>query len=587
VNPGAFLGVERSLKGRAWRLRLADERLGLALAQQFSLPEIVGRLMAARGVVPEDGARFLNPTLKAWLPDPSVLQDMDRAAERLATAVQRAEPIAVFGDYDVDGATSAALLQRFLRAVGADVRVYIPDRQREGYGPNAPALLRLARDGARVVVTVDCGTVAHAPLAEAAQAGLDVIVVDHHLAEPRLPEAFAIINPNRLDEAPGLGQLAAVGVAFMLAVAVNRALRQAGWYSASRPEPNLLQLLDLVALGTVADVVPLTGLNRALVGQGLKVLAARGNLGCAALCDVARLSEPPGAYHLGYVLGPRVNAGGRVGKSDLGARLLTTEDPEEARQLAAALDVLNRERQTIEAEVLMAALERTVTQGNRAIAVVSGEGWHPGVIGIVASRIKERLDRPALVIALAGGIGKGSGRSVPGVDLGAAVTAARQAGLLINGGGHPMAAGLTVAADRVDELAEFLEARIAPQMTSTRGPTLSLDGALSPAGATPDLIALLDRAGPYGAGHAEPRFAIPAARVVRADPAGDSHLRVILTGTDGGRLRAVLFRERDTELGRMLSNNGGPVHVAGHLRGDSWQGETRVQLVIEDGAPAR
>jgi single-stranded-DNA-specific exonuclease len=585
---GAFLGVERSIKGKAWRLRLADERLGLALAQQHRIPEIVGRVLAGRGVSCEDCERFLNPTLRTWLPDPSRFKDMDRAAERVTAAICAGEPIAIFGDYDVDGATSAALLQRFLRTVGANVRIYIPNRQREGYGPNAPAMLRLGRDGVRLIVTVDCGTVAHAPLAEAAEAGLEVIVVDHHLAEPRLPLALAIVNPNRLDEEPGYGQVAAVGVTFLLAVAVNRALRRLGWYAGERSEPNLLQWLDLVALGTVADVVPLTGLNRALVGQGIKVLAGRGNLGLAALCDVAQLSEPPGSYHLGFVLGPRVNAGGRVGKADLGARLLTTEDPAEARELATALDVLNRERQAIEAEVLRAALEHAASQGNRSIAVVAGEGWHPGVIGIVAGRLKDRLERPALVVALENGIGKGSGRSVAGVDLGAAVTAARQAGLLINGGGHPMAAGLTVAAERLDALSDFLETRIAPQLgAGASGPILGLDGALSPAGATPDLIDLLGRAGPYGAGHAEPRFAVPAARVVRADPAGDSHLRVVLTGAGGGRLRAVLFRERHTEIGQALTSVNGPLHVAGHLRADRWQGETRVQLVIEDAAPAR
>jgi len=589
VTAAAFLGVERSFKGKSWRLRLADERLGLALSQQLGLPEIVGRVLAARGVRPEDGERFLNPTLKTWLPDPSVLKDMDIAAERIADAVTRGEPLAVFGDYDVDGATSSALLRRFLDAVGADVRVYIPDRQREGYGPNAPALLKLGHDGARVVITVDCGISAHDALDAAAKAGIDVIVVDHHLAEPRLPPAFAVVNPNRLDETPGHGQLAAVGVAFLLIVAVNRALRRRGWYAAPRREPNLLQWLDLVALGTVADVVPLTGLNRALVTQGLKVLAGRANIGLAALCDVARMSEPPGAYHLGFLLGPRVNAGGRVGKSDLGTRLLATEDAEEARQLAATLDVLNTERQAIEAAVLRDALAQADDAGAEPLVVVAGTGWHPGVIGIVASRLKDRTERPTLVVALKDGIGKGSGRSVPGIDLGAAVTAARQAGLLINGGGHAMAAGLTVAEDRLAELTAFLRGRIAAQAAAMTGvASLGLDGALSPAGATVDLVGLLERAGPYGAGHAEPRFAIAGARVVRSDPAGANHLRCVLAGPEGGRLGAILFRERDSELGQALaSRSGQALHVAGHLRADRWQGDVRVQLVIVDAAPAR
>jgi len=444
----AFLGVERSLLGRRWRQRAADDRAALTLAQRLSLPEPIARVLAGRGIGAAEAEDFLNPTLRALLPDPLHLRDMAAAAARIAAAVMSGEPIAVFGDYDVDGATSAALLERFFAAAGVPIRVYIPDRLREGYGPNAPALLRLRAEGVGLVITVDCGTAAFEPLAAAAEAGLDVIVVDHHVAEPRLPRAAAVINPSRLDEESPHRQLAAVGVAFLLVVAVNRALREAGWYRL-RCQPDLMQWLDLVALGTVCDVVPLTGVNRALVTQGLKVMARRANPGLAALADVSRLDERPNAYHLGFLLGPRVNAGGRVGEADLGVRLLTTPDPGEARALAERLDGYNQERQAIEARVLAEAIAAVEGATAGSLAFATAPGWHPGVIGIVASRLKERYNRPAFVVALDGGIGKGSGRSVNGVDMGAAVIAAKQAGLLINGGGHAMAAGLTVATDRV------------------------------------------------------------------------------------------------------------------------------------------
>ncbi|MBX6324314.1 MAG: DHH family phosphoesterase, partial [Rhodospirillaceae bacterium] len=386
-----------------------DPRLALALAQRHGLPEIVGRLLAARGVAVDEAGAFLAPRLREALPDPSRLRDMDRAADRLARAVMSGERIAVFGDYDVDGATSAALLHRFFAAVGAPLlRIHVPDRLREGYGPNLPALLRLKADGARVVVTVDCGTLAFAPLAQARAAGLDIVVVDHHAAEPRLPEAAALVNPNRLDETAGFGELAAVGVAFLLVVAVNRALRRAGWYGPSRPEPDLLQWLDLVALGTVCDVVPLTGLNRALVAQGLKVLGRRGNPGIAALCDVAGLADAPGTYHLGFVLGPRVNAGGRVGESGLGARLLSTDDPAEAAALAGRLDAYNRERRALEQAALEAAIAQVERDGAEgSLLFACGEGWHPGVVGIVAGRLVQRYGLPACVVALGDGVGRG------------------------------------------------------------------------------------------------------------------------------------------------------------------------------------
>ncbi len=585
----AFLGVERSLLGKRWRQRAADDRAGLTLAQRLDLPEIVGRLLAARGVEADAAERFLAPTLRDFLPDPSLLKDMDVAVARLVRAVTGGELIAVFGDYDVDGATSAALLQRFLAAVGGRVRLYIPDRQREGYGPNAPALLRLRAEGAGVAITVDCGTSAHAPLAAAAAAGLDVIVVDHHVAEPALPPALAVINPNRLDESGAHGMLAAVGVTFLLLVGLNRGLRQAGWY-AERTPPDLVQWLDLVALGTICDVVPLTGLNRALVAQGLKVMQRRGNPGLAALADAAALGERLDAYHAGYILGPRVNAGGRVGQADLGARLLASDDPIEARGLAQQLDALNAERREIEARVLTQAIDQ-VESGDRTAPLVfaAGEGWHPGVIGIVASRLKERYNRPACVVAVADGIGKGSGRSLPGFALGPAVIAARQAGLLLNGGGHAMAAGFTVASAGLGALRDFLAERAAAALgAGALAAELGVDGMLASGAATPDLVRLVERLGPFGTGNAEPRFALANQRILRADIVGGQHVRCILgDGAGSGRIKAIAFRCLESELGpALLHGQGSGFHVAGHLRADNWQGRDEAQLILDDAARA-
>ena len=585
----AFLGVERSLLGKRWRQRAADDRAGLTLAQRLDLPEIVGRLLAARGVEADAAERFLAPTLRDFLPDPSLLKDMDVAVARLVRAVIGGELIAVFGDYDVDGATSAALLQRFLAAVGGRVRLYIPDRQREGYGPNAPALLRLRAEGAGVAITVDCGTSAHAPLAAAAAAGLDVIVVDHHVAEPALPPALAVINPNRLDESGAHGMLAAVGVTFLLLVGLNRGLRQAGWY-AERTPPDLVQWLDLVALGTICDVVPLTGLNRALVAQGLKVMQRRGNPGLAALADAAALGERLDAYHAGYILGPRVNAGGRVGQADLGARLLASDDPIEARGLAQQLDALNAERREIEARVLTQAIDQ-VESGDRTAPLVfaAGEGWHPGVIGIVAGRLKERYNRPACVVAVADGIGKGSGRSLPGFALGPAVIAARQAGLLLNGGGHAMAAGFTVASAGLGALRDFLAERAAAALgTGALAAELGVDGMLASGAATPDLVRLVERLGPFGTGNAEPRFALANQRILRADIVGGQHVRCILgDGAGSARIKAIAFRCLESELGpALLHGQGSGFHVAGHLRADNWQGRDEAQLILDDAARA-
>ncbi|HWB50271.1 MAG TPA: single-stranded-DNA-specific exonuclease RecJ [Stellaceae bacterium] len=589
---GAFLGVERSASGRRWRQRgAADDATAAALSTQLAVPEVLARLLTQRGISLEAAAGFLSPRLRDQLPDPAHLKDMDRAVERLVRAIRDREKIVVYGDYDVDGATSAALLLRFFAAIGGEAGLYVPDRLREGYGPNTAALLQLREQGAGLVVTVDCGTTAHEALDAARTAGLDLIVIDHHVAEPSLPSAVAVVNPNRLDEPAGLGQLAAVGVAFLLAVATNRALRAAGWYR-TRPEPDLLQWLDLVALGTVCDVVPLTGLNRALVAQGLKVAARGANPGIAAL---AALGASPGrctpvdAYQLGFVLGPRVNAGGRVGAADLGARLLSTDDKAMAAEWAQHLDAYNTERREIEARTLAEATELIERQNASSPVLVfaAAEGWHPGVIGIVAARLKERYGRPACVVALAGGTGKGSGRSVPGLALGSAVIAARQAGLLINGGGHAMAAGFTIAADRLVELRDFLAARLDDGFDrAALVPELAIDAALAPPAAQGGLLAQLDALAPFGAANPEPRFAFPAVRVQFVEPVGSGHLRLRIADALGGEgLGAIAFRAVDTPLGGLIAAaRGRTIHIAGHLRRDTWRGGDAVQLVVDDAA---
>ena len=588
----AFLGVERSLTGKRWATRLGDERQALAIAQRHGLPDAICRLLAARDVGLDAVEDFLEPTLRKFLPDPSHLKDMDAAVDRLVRAVQGGERVVVFGDYDVDGATSSALLLRFFRAVGGNIGVYIPDRRKEGYGPNAPALLKIREEGASVVVTVDCGITAFEPLGEARRSGLDLIVIDHHMAEIALPDAVAVVDPNRLDDESPHKHLAAVGVAFLLCVGVNRALRQAGWYGTARPEPDLRQWLDLVALGTVCDVVPLLGVNRALVKAGLQVMAQRRNAGLSALADVARLKEVPEAYHLGFLLGPRVNAGGRVGQADLGARLLSSDDPHEVGALAVRLDEFNAERRAIERDVLDQAITRIDglygpdSKDLPSVLVVESEGWHVGVIGIVASRLVERYARPAFVIGMDGATGKGSGRSVRGVDLGAAVIAARQAGLLVNGGGHAMAAGLTVARDSLPELARFLDERIAPQLGAAPPVReLGIDAALAPAAATAELVSMIERVGPFGAGNAQPRFALTGVRVSFAQPVGEGHVRCTLVGAERGRIDAIAFRAGQSALGPALLDSARPVlHVAGALKIDRFGGRETVRLQIDDAA---
>ncbi|MBO21832.1 MAG: single-stranded-DNA-specific exonuclease RecJ [Rhodospirillaceae bacterium] len=582
--------VPRSVTGRCWVMRGADDRAGLALAQRLGLPEVVGRVMAARGIGLDAAEAFLDPTLRDALPDPSVLAGMDEAAARLVRAVVDGEVIGIFGDYDVDGATSSALLARFLSAIGVPARVYIPDRMKEGYGPTSPAMLRLRAEGIGLVITVDCGTTAFDSLETAGEAGLDVIVVDHHVAEPALPRAVSVINPNRLDDTSGLGTLAAVGVSFLFAIATNRMLRIQGWYEKSgRKEPDLLGLLDLVALGTVCDVVPLVGLNRAFVAQGLKVMAKRRNPGLVALADVARVDSRLTEYHAGFLLGPRVNAGGRVGEAPIGARLLMTQDPSQAAELARRLDEWNNERREIEAMVLEQAMAQAEADaGDAALIVVAGEGWHAGVIGIVAGRLKERFNRPAFVIGFEGDMGKGSGRSVEGVDLGSAVIAARQAGLLVNGGGHKMAAGLTVERSKLAEIKRFLDERVADDVARNAVvPTLRIDGSVAVKGVQPDFVESLQRLAPFGAGNAEPRFMLPSVRVAKADVVGAGHVRCFLSGADGGRLKAIAFRATGEPIGdSLLQTDGLALRLAGKLRPDNWQGREDVQLIIDDAAAA-
>ncbi len=580
----AFLKVEESALGRRWVGPAAEiERAGLAIAQATGAPEVVARVLAARGVLPEAAASYLAPTLRELMPDPSVLKDMDAAAARLVTAVERGEKVALFGDYDVDGAASTALVLRWLRMMGRDATVYIPDRIEEGYGPNIPAMERLGASH-DLIVCLDCGTLAHAPIAAAVRAGAEVMVVDHHMGGETLPEAVAVVNPNRQDEDGEHGALCAAGVAFLLLVAANRELRGKG-----RAGPELLGLLDLVALATVADVAPLTGLNRALVRQGLAVMQRRGRPGLAALADAARLTSPPAAYHLGFVLGPRINAGGRVGTSDIGARLSATDDPAEAAALAEKLERMNAERRDVEAGVLAAAMAQAEARGvDGPLVWAAGEGWHPGVVGIVAARLKERFDRPAVVIGMSGAQGAGSARSVPGVDLGAEVAALAREGLIVKGGGHRMAAGMTVTAEGLERAMARLSERLGRQGAGTGGARdLRLDGAVAPGGATAELCELLERAGPYGQSSPAPRFALAGVQVAYCKPMGEAHLRLTLSGA-GARVDAVAFRCADTALWPLLSQSAGaPVHVAGRLEIDDWGGRRRARLRIEDAAPAR
>lgn len=591
ISPQTFIfGIQSSLGGKAWRWRGGNMDLGDGPAGLDT--DIVTQLLLSRGVSPDDIERHRQPSMRGFLPDPSEFRDMDTAAERLAQAVLTGETVTIYGDYDVDGATSAALLIRLLRMLGHDARYYIPDRLLEGYGPSGEALVRIAEQGSSLIVTVDCGAMAHEALSMAHAAGVDVIVVDHHKCSVELPRAAALVNPNRLDESEigvAHGHLAAVGVAFLLAVATVRVLRQRGFFS-RRSEPDLFALLDLVALGTVADVAALHGLNRAFVAQGLKVMARRENTGMAALIDASRLNRAPVCSDLGFALGPRINAGGRVGESTLGVRLLTTEDPDEARAIAAQLSQLNEERRAIEAGVQEAAEALIERQHNRAVMVVAGRGWHPGVIGIVAGRIKEKTGKPSLVIALdadESGNGKGSGRSITGVDLGAAIIAARESGLLVAGGGHAMAAGLTVSPDMVEALGEWLDDRLGAAVTAAgASQSLLLDLALSPGGLSPSLVETLESAGPYGVGWPGPRVAVGPVRLVKADVVGTDHLRLIVRGDDGAGFKAIAFRSAESPMGQALLNgaSGRKVWLAGRARIDDWASRPQAELHVEDAA---
>jgi single-stranded-DNA-specific exonuclease len=581
------LNIHHSILGQPWRWRgLASD----ARDPGFAPDDLVTQLLLARGCPRDALDLHRNPSIRGFMPDPSIFRDMDKAAERLADAVESAEQVAIFGDYDVDGATSAALMILLLRDLGLEARAYIPDRLMEGYGPSGEALVRLHADGASLIVTVDCGAQAFEALRQARDAGIDVIVVDHHKCAAELPLVHALVNPNRLDEVEGAahGHLAAVGVAFLLGAALIRTLRTRGWFE-DRPEPRLLDLLDLVALGTVADVASLKGLNRAFVAQGLKVMAQRRNLGMNALIEASRLTRAPLCSDLGFALGPRINAGGRVGRSDLGVRLLTTRDPQEASAIAAELNLLNEERRAIEAEVQLAAEEMTHAKSNRAVVIVAARGWHAGVIGIVAGRLKEKLGRPAIVIALdEDGVGKGSGRSIPGVDLGAAVLAAKDAGLLHAGGGHAMACGVTIAEDRLEAFADFLEERLSERVTAAMGDrALLLDAVVAPGGVSPELVAAMDEGGPYGMGWPAPRIAAGPVTVIKADVVGSGgHVRVIVAGEDGRSLKAVAFRQAETELGQALLS--APRHrklwLAGRAKIDDWGSRPAAELHIDDAA---
>jgi single-stranded-DNA-specific exonuclease len=578
----SFLGVESSLTGRRWvGPGVEVERLAELLAQRTDLPRALCQVLARRGVTPDDADSFLTPALRDLLPDPRSLRDMERAAARFLAAVERREKIAIFADYDVDGGASAALLLTWLREMGHGATLYIPDRIEEGYGPNEPAMAALARDH-DLIVCVDCGTLSHGPIAAAM--GAEVIVLDHHLGAETLPDALAVVNPNRQDEDGAAGHLCAAAVVFLMLVELGRLCREAG-----RRAPNLLGLLDLVALATVADVAPLTGVNRAFVRQGLRVMARRERPGLAALSDVARLDTAPAAYHLGFLLGPRINAGGRIGQADLGARLLATADPHEAAALAERLDVLNTDRREVEAAVRARAMEQAESRGFDAPLVwAAGPGWHPGVVGIVAARLKEASNRPAVVIGIEDGIGKGSGRSVAGIDLGAPIQRLAAEGLLLRGGGHRMAAGLTVEAEKIEPAMARLAELLAKQGAHLAGPAdLSVTGLMMPGAATVELARRIEEAGPFGAAAPAPRFAFAEMAIRSVRRMGETHLKIGFGERGGPAIEAICFGAYDGPLGAILEAHGGArFHLAGRLEVNDWRGRQSVQFRLEDAARA-
>ncbi|WP_341368858.1 single-stranded-DNA-specific exonuclease RecJ [Yoonia sp. BS5-3] len=578
----AFLGVAQSATGRRWiGPSVEEDRLSEAMAQTSDMPAPLCRTLVRRGVNAEEAAGFLAPTLRDLLPDPHALRDMEKAAARFLQAVRDREKIAIFADYDVDGGASAALLMTWLRAMDLPATLYIPDRIDEGYGPNEAAMKQLADDH-QLIICVDCGTLSHGPIAAAT--GADVIVLDHHLGGETLPPAWAVVNPNRQDEDGALGHLCAAGVVFLMLVEANRQMR-----AQDHKGPDLMGMLDLVALATVADVAPLTGVNRAFVRQGLAVMARRQRVGLTALADIAGLDQAPNSYHLGFLLGPRVNAGGRIGKADLGARLLATDDPAEAQALAERLDQLNTERREVEANVREQAMEQATTRGiDGPLVWAAGEGWHPGVVGIVAARLKEATNRPAIVIGLDGDEGKGSGRSVSGIDLGAAIQRTAHEGLLIKGGGHKMAAGLTVARDQLDAAMARLGDLLAKQGAADIGPAdLRIDSLLMPGAASIELVNQMENAGPFGAGAPAPRFAFPDVQILFAKQVGANHLKISFGDGMGARIDAISFGAMDGPIGPMLlQHNGARFHLAGRLEINTWQGRQSVQLRLEDAVAA-
>ena len=588
-----FLGVRRSLTGRTWRRRPADEAVVRDHQLRHDLAEPLARALASRGVGPEGAVDFLSPTLKAQFPDPSSFQDMDLAASILVDAVERERPLAVFADYDVDGASSAAQLVRWFRAMGRELPIYVPDRIIEGYGPSPAAFRRLKDQGAELVITVDCGAAAHDALVAARDMGLDVVVVDHHLMRGEPPPAAALVNPNRPDDTSGQGHLAAAGVTFVLLAALNREARKRGLF-ATRPEPDIRQWLDLAAMGAFCDVTSLTGFNRAIASQGLRVMSGWANPGLKALLDVAKGQGPATSFHAGFILGPRINAGGRIGRSDLGARLLSTDDPREAADLAAELDALNASRKEVEKDVIDQAVAYIENDSNQdpdaPVLVVAGDGWHPGVVGIAAARLRERYRKPVIVIGVdrPSDTGKGSGRSQPGVNLGRAVQAAFDEGLLLAGGGHAMAAGLTVRPSGIPELRAFLCEQLAAEMIdAAAADAVEIDALVSPGGATRGLWADFQRLAPFGPGNPEPVFAIADARVERPMMLKGGHVRCTLTDASGGRLKAVAWRAGETELGDRIMAGGAGLHVVGRLKPDDWQGRESIELEIEDAADPR
>ncbi|MGY5805926.1 single-stranded-DNA-specific exonuclease RecJ [Rhizobium sp. LEGMi12c] len=589
----AFLGVERSVSGNRWvsRLDQAGQNRALAIAQTHGLPELIARVLAGRGVGQDEAIAFLDPTIRGLMPDPHLLTDCEKAARRLLHAIKRGETVAIFGDYDVDGAASSALIYRFLTHFGVPASIYIPDRIFEGYGPNPTAIGQLIDNGATLIVTVDCGSTSFESLEVAKARGIDVVVIDHHQVAHELPPCHALVNPNREDDLSGQGHLCAAGVVFMVLVAALRLLREAG--DSRVRSIDLLAWLDIVALATVCDVVPLKGLNRAYVVKGLIAARHQGNLGLAALFRKAGLNGPVSPYHFGFLIGPRINAGGRIGDAALGARLLTLDDTGEAETIAAKLDELNRERQAMEAAMLQEAeAEALAEYGNgdgASVIVTARESWHPGIVGLIASRLKDKFRRPAFAIAFDPmGKGTGSGRSINGFDMGRMVRAAVDAGLLVKGGGHAMAAGLTVERSNLGKLRAFFTEKAEKQVAGlVANETLKIDGALGASGATVELIDRLETAGPYGSGHPQPVFALPSHRLRDSRLVGQSHIKITLEAMDGGRVDGIAFRAAETPLGELLmSSRGAQIHVAGTLGADHWQGSRRVQLRVTDAAKA-